>query len=157
MAKNLKRKAKREAIGGDILRSLAKDKITRRPAPILILFFLDKIKTKIDFKLNKLVDAAGLVSFSSVPVVMIRDIRSKQVKHGKRMVTEDHFTAWRVFAHAMPVREQDDVAAGSQFIGVQAPMEAWAKAGLLEGMILRDLPREQTNDLRKAQFPARAA
>lgn len=118
----------------------------RRPAPILVLFFLDRIKTKVDHKLEKVVDPYGTsFSFTSTPVVMIRDIRTKKVKHGKRMVEEEHFTQWRPFPHAMPVCDQDNVSATSQFIGIQAPMDAWAKAGLLDGMILRDLPREQTN------------
>jgi len=139
-----KRLARRAALRA--LTSLSKDPFPRppRPAPILVLFFLDRIKTKVDHKLNTVFDESGNISFSSVPVVMIRDLRTKRVKGPKgRMIEEDHLTQWRVFAGAMPVREQDDVSETSQFIGIQAPMTAWAAAGLLDGMVLRDLPREE--------------
>jgi len=135
--KRLARRAQERAEG------LAKQ-MPRRPAPILVLFFLDRIKTKVDHKLSKIVDESGTTSFSSTPVVMIRDIRTKRVKGFKgRMIDEEHYTQWRPFVGAMPVRAQDDVSETSQFVGIQASMDAWVKAGLLDGMVLRDLPREE--------------
>lgn len=125
--------------------------LSRRPAPILVLFFLDRIKTKVDHKLHKIIDDTGTTSFSSVPVVMIRDIRTKRVKGLRgRMIDEEHYTQWRPFHGAMPISAQDDVSETSQFIGIQAPMTAWAAAGLLDGMVLRDLPREDKREFKRA-------
>lgn len=142
MAKNLKRKAKRDAIGADILRTLARDKIkTRRPISPCVTYFLSAATTKVEFKLQK-VGEGETTRFNSVPIVFIRELTEKRRKVKGRMITETHFANWRPFHNAEPVREHDDCLS-LPFVGIKAPLTAWIASGLLDGLIIQDQPKEQ--------------
>lgn len=130
----------------DRAEGLAKQAPRKPPVPV-VTFFLDKIKAEVRNHLMKIEgpDAYGAKSFHFVncPVVYIRDIieQHKRVK-GRWVELPPKYSKWRVFPYAEPLLPEDDVHSLAQFIGIKAPLTAWAATGMLDGLVLRDLPKE---------------
>jgi len=152
-----RRKIKRECE-----RAAGVTKYQRKPVAPILTFCLSRMTTKIEYKLIKIV---GVVIentppfppyFESVPVVFIRDLKETKRKVGKRFVTDTEYTKWREFHHASPVRDQDNTTSSSPFVLIQAPITAWVACGLHDGLVARDLPREE-KPVAKAEAVKRAA
>lgn len=142
MAKNLKRKAKRAQARADGTLITA-SKLLRRPAPAPILTFaLSTFTTMVEHKLVKIEEDGKLARFDSVPQVLIRELTEKVKRVGKKTFTETHYSKWRVFQNASPVSDQYRIKQ-LPFIMISAPITAWVAAGLLDGMVMRDIPREE--------------
>jgi hypothetical protein len=131
---NLKRKLRRaeERDGGwDKVRKAAQP----RPVAPVITFFLDRLLCKVEDK--------SVAADRGVLVVYTRTVHTKRQRVRGKWVYEEHFGKWRPFRGAEPALARDQTTPLFSHIGIRAPITAWANQGLLDGMVDRDLPREQ--------------